>query len=228
MDEKGYLKNILFIDIETVSLNENYNELPDRLQKEWDRKSQYINNKEELDVENLFKNKAAIFSEFGKVIVIGLGILYYDENKKLKTRTIALHNSDEKELLKEFKAVTDKFHPENLILCAHNGKEFDFPYLARRMVINSIELPEVLKLSGKKPWQINHLDTMEMWKFGDRKNYTSLELICACLNIPSSKTDLDGSQITAEYYERHGVDRIKKYCEADVENVIQVYLRLNQ
>lgn len=226
MEDKLIIKNILFLDIETVSLTEKYSQLSPRLQKEWERKASFIN-KDEIPIDELYSQKAAIFSEFGKIIVIGLGILYYDEKGNLKTKITSITNDDEQTLLKEFKTITDKFHPENLILCAHNGKEFDFPYLARRMVINEVELPEVLKLSGKKPWQVNHLDTLEMWKFGDRKNFTSLELISACLGIESSKTNLDGSQITHKYYKEKAINQIQTYCESDVNNIIQIYLKLN-
>ena len=227
MHEKGFLKNILFLDIETVSLTEEFNRLDARLQKEWIRKSEFLN-KDDLPIDEFFEKRAAIYSEFGKIIVIGLGILYYDENKNLKKRVTSISNENEAELLKEFSNIVNKFDQENLILCAHNGKEFDFPYLSRRMVINNVELPEVLKLSGKKPWQVNHLDTMEMWKFGDRKSYTSLELIAASLNLESSKSNLDGSQITNSYYKLKDINSIKEYCESDVRTVIDIYLRLNK
>ena len=226
MHEKGYLQNILFLDIETVSLTKTFSDLPERLQKEWERKSTYIN-KDDLSIDELFNSRAAIFSEFGKIIVIGMGFLYYDKNKEVKYRLTSIANNDEKELLIEFNNVLSKFKKDNIVLCAHNGKEFDFPYLSRRMLINDVGLPEVLKLSGKKPWEVNHLDTMEMWKFGDRKRYTSLELLTACLNIPSSKSELDGSMVTNEYYRENNLKDIQAYCEHDVFNVMQVYLKLN-
>lgn len=226
MDDKVILKNILFLDIETVSLTKEYDELSDRFKKEWERKALYLN-RDELPIDEFYQERAAIYSEFGKIITIGLGFLYYDSNNKLQKRITSISSDDEETLLKEFREITDKFQSENLILCAHNGKEFDFPYIARRMVINNVELPEVLKLSGKKPWQVNHLDTLEMWKFGDRKNYTSLELIATCLGLPSSKDSLDGSKITSTYYNEGNLSAIKKYCESDVNTVIDIYLKLN-
>jgi len=112
------------------------------------------------------------------------------------------------------------------MLCAHNGKEFDFPYIARRMIINGITLPNHLDLFGKKPWEVNHLDTMELWKFGDYKNYTSLKLLANVLGIPSPKEDIDGSMVRDVFYKERDLDRIARYCELDVITTAQIFLRL--
>ena len=131
------------------------------------------------------------------------------------------------EILKEFKnLLISHFSQAKHLLCAHNGKEFDFPYIARRMIIHNIELPYKLNLFGKKPWEVPHLDTLELWKFGDYKNYTSLKLLTHVLNIPSPKDDIDGSDVYRVYYEENDIDKIIKYCEKDTVAVAQIFLRL--
>ena len=112
------------------------------------------------------------------------------------------------------------------LLCAHNGKEFDFPYIARRMIINHIELPYKLNLFGKKPWEVPHLDTLDLWKFGDYKTYTSLKLLTNVLGIPTPKDDIDGSEVYTVYYQEKNIDRIITYCEKDTIAVAQIFLRL--
>jgi DNA polymerase elongation subunit (family B) len=223
------LRNLLVLDIETAAAEKDFGGLSERLQKHWRHKSSFIRNEEELLPEELFQKRAGIYSEFGKVIVIGFGIFHELESGELALRIKSLANHDEHQLLLDFKTMIEtKFDPENLKLCGHNGKEFDFPYLSRRMLINGLSLPYVLNNSGKKPWEVNFLDTMEMWKFGDRKNFTSLELLTAIFDIPSSKSDIDGSMVNDVYYqEADGLERIEKYCRGDVIATSQLYLKLN-
>lgn len=221
-------QDFLIIDIETVSGNENIENLSPELKKHWERKAGFLRNTEEKTLEELYGDRAAIYAEFGKIIVIGMAI--YHENKgKPALRVKALSSDNEKELLLEFKNfIEGKFDQDNLKLCAHNGKEFDFPYLCRRMLVNDIKIPWSLNMSGKKPWEINHLDTMELWKFGDWKSFTSLDLLTTIFEIPSSKKDLDGSMVTKTYYkENEGLKRIEEYCKRDVVATAQLYLRLN-
>ena len=161
MIESGIFKNLLFIDIETVSLTKTFHELPERLQVAWEHKSLYIN-KEELPIEDLYFKKAGIYSEFGKIITISVGVVYFDKGI-LKTRIKSLRNNDEKALLKDFLLIINKYNQDNLILCAHNGKEFDFPYISRRLLVNNIELPESLKLSGKKAPAIVPFTRRKAW-----------------------------------------------------------------
>ncbi len=222
------IKNLLIIDIETVSGNENIGNLSPTLRKHWERKAGFIRGTEEKTVEELYVERAAIYAEFGKIIVIGMGILHEVEGKST-LRVKSLSSDHEPELLIGFKKfVEEKFDRDNLRLCAHNGKEFDFPYLCRRMLINDIQIPWVLNTTGKKPWEVQHIDTMELWKFGDWKGFTSLDLLTTIFDIPSSKTDLDGSMITKTYYEeKDGLRRIEEYCRGDVIATSQLYLRLN-
>ena len=210
---------VLILDIEHLS---------PQLLDHWKRKSAFIRNTEEKTPEELYIDRSAIYAEFGKIIVIGMAI-YHELKGKPALRVKSMASDDEKELLTAFKHfIEGKFDQENLKLCAHNGKEFDFPYLCRRMLVNDIQIPWSLNMAGKKPWEINHVDTMEMWKFGDWKSFTSLDLLTTIFNIPSSKQDMDGSMVTKTYYEESdGLQKIEEYCRRDVIATAQLYLRLN-
>ena len=216
------LKDILFLDIETASMTESIDELEPRIQQEWIKKCKNFKPEEELSTEELYFQKAGIFAEFGKVICIGVGYFVYNpENDRLQYRTRSYAETTEHDTLWAFRELLEK---KNWSLCAHNGKEFDFPYLCRRMLVNRIPLPEALQLAGKKPWEIRHLDTLELWKFGDYKHYTRLELLAAIFDIPSSKDDIDGSQVNAAYYLENDLESIRKYCLRDVEVTAKLYL----
>lgn len=223
------LKGILFLDIETVPLTENYHSLTESLQKEWNRKARLIRVQpdEDTDPASLFAGKAGVYSEFARVICISIGSLYEHEGK-WKMRLKSLTGDDEKILLNEFCAVVSRLQSlhSNLRFCGHNIKEFDVPFLSRRMVINGIPLPLCMQTQGKKPWEVTHLDTMEMWRFGDYKNFTSLSLLAAVLGIPSPKSDIDGSMVATVYYKEKDLDRIGRYCVQDVLTAGRVYLRL--
>jgi DNA polymerase elongation subunit (family B) len=222
------LKDIFFIDIETVSCVPDYNGLDPRLQKLWDKKAALIKNEEELTPSEFFFKKAGIFAEFGKVVAIAVGALTRESPDTPYTlRVKGYAGSDEKTLLQTFKELLDKYSRKNLLLCGHNGKEFDFPYLSRRMLVNGIPLPAILDVAGRKPWEVPYLDTMELWKFGDRKNYTSLDLLAAIFGVESSKSALDGSQVNDAYYQGNELPAIKKYCMEDVAVTTRVFLKMN-
>lgn len=220
-----YLRDILFLDIETVSAAGRYTDLDERLKTLWSRKASFLKREETTTEEDLYFQRAGIYAEFGKVITIGLGY-FHVEAGNLSLRLKALYDNDEKALLERFKAIVMRMTSENLKLCAHNGREFDFPYLSRRMLVNGIHLPSALDLSGKKPWEINHIDTMDMWKFGDWKHYTSLDLLAAIFNIDSSKTEMNGGDVNRVYYETGDLDKIAAYCIQDVAVTAQLYLKL--
>lgn len=213
------LKKVLFLDIETVPQHEQYNDVSDRMKKLWDIKANFIAKNEETPEE--VYERAGIYAEFGKIVCISVGFLHGDE-----LRLKSFYDHDEKQLLNDFCALLNQFYnsPYHL-LCAHNGKEFDFPYLARRMLINHITLPKVLDIAGKKPWEVQHLDTLELWKFGDYKNYTSLSLLTAVFDIPTPKDDIDGSMVASVYYKENDLERIKDYCQKDVVALTQLLLR---
>lgn len=221
------IRNILFLDIETISCAPNYNALEERLKPLWHKKAQFLKNEEDISIEELFFERAGIFAEFGKVITIAVGFINQsDEGNSLRVKAFA--SDDEKVVLTEFKNLLEAYFDQNKVaLCAHNGKEFDFPYICRRMLVNGISPPGCLQMSGKKPWEILHLDTLEMWKFGDRKNFTSLDLLAALFQIPSSKSDIDGSMVNHAYYIDQDLEKIAKYCKQDVVVTAQLYLKFN-
>ena len=223
MLHKLNLAHILFLDIETVPEYPNYEDLDSEEQQLWEQKTTY-QRKDEFTPEE-FYDRAGIWAEFGKIICISVG--YFANKGDIRQFRTTSFFGEEEHLLREFKALLEThFDRPHHVLCAHNGKEFDFPYIARRMVINRIPLPFKLNLFGKKPWEIPHLDTMELWKFGDYKHYTSLRLMTRVLGIPSPKEDIDGSQVRDVFYEEHDIDRIINYCEKDVIAVAQILLRL--
>lgn len=217
------LEHILFLDIETVPQHQNFSDLDETAQQLWEQKTLYQRKDEYTP--NEFYDRAGIWAEFGKIVCISVG--YFKLQGDLRTfRTTSFHG-DELTMLREFKQLlTGYFSSAKHLLCAHNGKEFDFPYIARRMVINGINLPYKLDLFGKKPWEVPHLDTMELWKFGDYKHFTSLKLLSHVLGIPSPKEDMDGSMVKDVFYKENDIDRIINYCELDVVTTAQVFLRL--
>ncbi|HWY09673.1 MAG TPA: 3'-5' exonuclease [Bacteroidia bacterium] len=211
------LDNILFLDIETAPVIYKYNDLNPTIKELWDKKWAF--NPENKP--NELYNKAGVYAEFSKVICIGLG--YYHKNK-FRVKTIV--NDNEKELLQEFAdLIKEHFSKAEHFLCAHNGKEFDYPFISRRMVINGVAFPRNFQLQGLKPWDVKHLDTMEMWRFGDMKNFTSLNLLAHILGIPSPKDDMDGSLVSKVYHEEKNIDKIKKYCLKDVITLARIYIK---
>lgn len=223
MINKLNLENILFLDIETVPEVQNFSELDETKQHLWDHKSQY-QRKEDESAEDFYE-RAGIWAEFGKIVCISVG--YFKLQGDLRKFRVTSFFGDEIKILKDFKnLLITHFSETKHILCAHNGKEFDFPYIARRMIIHNIELPNKLYLFGKKPWEVPHLDTLELWKFGDYKNYTSLKLLTHILGIPSPKDDIDGSEVYRVFYKENDIDRIVMYCEKDTVAVAQIFLRL--
>lgn len=222
------MENILFLDIETVACVSDYHLLSERKQTLWSKKASHLPNKDGLSEEELFKKRAGIYAEFGKIVAIALGVVKKKNgNGKPLLRIKALSSDNEFDLLTEFKWLLERFDQRNLHLCAHNGLEFDFPYLCRRMLINGISLPSALNLSGKKPWEVKHIDTLQLWKFGDYKNYTSLDMLAEVFDIEGSKDGIDGSMVNQVYYEGDKLEKIADYCRRDVLVLVQVYQKLN-
>jgi 3'-5' exonuclease len=217
MFENIKLTDILFLDVETAPIVYQYKEMDKTMQKQWDAKFRF--QKEETP-ESHYK-KAGIYAEFAKIICISVGFL-----KEESFRVKSFYGDDEKQILNDFSFLLSRhYNTREKMLCAHNGKEFDFPFICRRMLINGIKLPKALNLAGKKPWEINHLDTMELWKFGDYKSYTTLNLLASIFNIPTPKDDIDGSDVARVYWEEKNLERIVTYCQKDVLTVAQVLLR---
>lgn len=223
MLSKLHLENILFLDIETVPETAQFSDLEETKQHLWEAKSQY-QRKDDYSAEEFYE-RAGIWAEFGKIVCISVG--YFNINDDIRSFRVTSFFGDEITILKDFKnLLISHFSQAKHLLCAHNGKEFDFPYIARRMIIHNIKLPYKLNLFGKKPWEVPHLDTLELWKFGDYKTFTSLKLMTNVLGIPSPKDDIDGSEVYRVYYEEQDIDRIIKYCEKDTIAVAQILLRL--
>jgi uncharacterized protein YprB with RNaseH-like and TPR domain len=217
------VEDILFLDIETVPASSSHELLDTKLQALWNKKSKQFRTPEQTS-EDVYE-RAGIYSEFGKIICISVGVI--KEKNPFSLRLKSFFGDDEKLLLSDFASMLVKFSKTNkeAILCAHNGKEFDFPYIARRMIINELIIPEILDNAGKKPWEVKLLDTMDLWKFGDYKNYTSLELLTTILGIPTPKDDIDGSMVAGIYYIENDIERIVRYCEKDVLAIVRVMLR---
>jgi len=222
MTSKTNLSEILFLDIETVPEKSSFEELSPVKQELYGQKTKY-QRKEEFTAQEFYE-RAGIWAEFGKIVCISVGFFNDDSSFRLKS----FFGDNEVKILEDFKNLLNRYYNQkHHVLCAHNGKEFDFPYIARRMIINKVALPEKLNLFGKKPWEVPHLDTLEMWKFGDYKHYTSLNLLTNILGISSPKEDIDGSMVGQVYYKDKDLKRIAKYCENDTLAVAQVYLRFS-
>ena len=223
MLQKLNLEHILFLDIETVPEAVDFNDLTEEKKQLWELKSQY-QRKDDFTAEE-FYDRAGIWAEFGKIICISVG--YFVLKGDLRNFRVTSFHGNEKQVLKDFKSLLEThFNQPQHLLCAHNGKEFDFPYISRRMIIHGLQIPSKLNLMGKKPWEVPHLDTMELWRFGDYKHFTSLKLLTNVLNIPSPKDDIDGSMVRDVYYRDKNIDKIITYCEKDVVAVAQILLRL--
>lgn len=220
------LSNILFLDIETVPQHDGHENLPDDWKPLWETKASYlIRNKEHETTQSIYA-RAGIYAEFGKIVCISCGVIQGSgEEKKLVLKSFC--GDDEKLLLHEFSEMLSRWAFDGTkFLCAHNGKEFDFPYLCRRLIINQLPIPEILKLHGKKPWDVPHLDTLELWKFGDYKSYTSLDLLARTLGIETPKDDIDGTKVHEVYWKEKNLTRIVTYCQKDVITVAQIFLRM--
>ncbi len=232
MLDQAQLANILFIDLETVSEYPSVEELPKRFRHHWLKKCRFLlrlGSGDEPDPEAIaeaYQQRAAIFAEFGKIVCISIGYIHM-ANRDLRLKSF--YGKDERELLKEFVSLITTYYndPMSHLICGHNIREFDIPYLCRRLVIHDLEIPEIFRISGKKPWEIKHLlDTMNLWKFGDIKSYTSLDLLATVLGIDTPKDDIDGSAVGRVFWEEQDLNRIAVYCEKDVATVAQVFLRM--
>ena len=218
------IKNILFLDIETVPCSPSFEDLNITFQNLWTEKTAWQRKDEHTPAE-FYKLKAGVMAEFAKIICISVGYLFVEKNEN-HFRIKSFYGDDEKQIITDFnELLNSQFNKKQHQLCAHNGKEFDFPFIARRTLINGLKLPALLDIASKKPWEVNHLDTMELWKFGDYKHYTSIKLLAALFNIPTPKDDIDGSQVAGVYWNDKDLERIKKYCQKDTLTVAQLLLK---
>ena len=221
------LSKILFLDIETVSQYPVFEEAPQAYQELWELKANFLMNTEDDTIETVYE-RAGIYAEFGKIVCISVGFINQN-GAETDLRVKSFSGKDEATLLKEFATLLNShYNGADHLLCAHNGKEFDFPYIARRMIVNDVKIPKILNIMGKKPWEVGHLDTMQMWKFGDFKSYTSLKLLAHSFGIPSPKDDIDGSDVGRVFWKEDDLERIVTYCMKDVLTLAKVYLKLVQ
>ena len=216
------LHHILFLDIETVPQYADYHSLPKEWLALWDLKSASLLKYHEEETTETIYHRAGIYAEFGKIICISCGVIQGSGDTK-KIILKSFYGDDEKLVLSDFCEMIKKWSgSDQKYLCAHNGKEFDYPYLCRRLIINNLSVPSILNISGKKPWEVAHFDTLELWKFGDYKHYTSIKILAKIFGIPTPKDDIDGSQVRSVYYEQGDLDRIEIYCKKDVATVARL------
>lgn len=225
-DHARDLSKILFLDIETVPQEYDWEKLDERTAKLFSDKTRFEQERNAKSAEDVYGEKGGILAEFGKIICIGVGSLNQGKDG-LGMRVTSFHGDNEAEVLRQFVDLLDKhYNSDDHWLCGHNGKEFDFPYIARRCVVNRIPLPRLLDIAGLKPWEVGHLDTMNLWSFGDRKAYTSLALLTHILGIPTPKDDISGADVARVFYEDKDLERIAAYCKKDVVATTQLFLRL--
>lgn len=214
---------ILFLDIETVPEAEFWDDVSTQMQDLWAKKTDYRRKENNDEPGEYYENNAGIWAEFGKIICISVGFIARADRLRVKS----FYGHNEKQILQEFAdLLNNSFFTSQAVLCGHNIKEFDIPFIARRMLIHQIELPNLFNLFGKKPWEIPHLDTMELWKFGDYKHFTSLNLLAEILGITTPKDDIDGSMVAEVYYKEKNLERIRAYCEKDVLTVAQIFRKM--
>ncbi len=226
MLKKIQLEKVLFLDIETVPQEYNFDDLNEKSKELFLHKERFTIENKGLEGAEVYQNKAGILAEFGKIVCISCGFVRETRTGK-EIRLKSFYHDDEEVLLRQFaKLLEEHYSSPYHLLCGHNAKEFDFPFIARRMLVLGIPLPPPLDIAGKKPWEVNHLDTLELWKFGDYKHFTSLALLCHIFNIPTPKDDISGADVARVYYEENDLERIKVYCEKDVVALIQLFIKM--
>ncbi|MEY2639453.1 MAG: hypothetical protein RIR90_935 [Bacteroidota bacterium] len=223
------LNELLVIDIETVPQVPAFADLSSNWQELWQEKVAKTMPEDVLPEES-YRKRAGILAEFGKIICISTAVFSYNDMKINGLRVKSVSGDDERAVLEGFVEICNKMYGRNrnFQFAGHNIREFDIPYICRRMIINGMLLPEYLQLNDRKPWEVRMMDTLSWWKFGDYKHYTSLHLMANVLGIPTSKTDMDGSMVQDVYYKEHDLQRIVDYCQRDVVVTANIILRFQQ
>lgn len=223
---KKRFKNVLFIDVKTVAGAASFDELDPRMQQHWEQKISRYKNEEPWTTAEWYANRASYYAEFGKIVCVGIGGLFWDDDDQPHLKIKVLADAPEEAILTEFSQIIGKYPPKDLILCAHNGKEFDYPYLCRRMVAHGLPLPLPLQIAGKKPWDIPHQDVLEQWQFGDKRHYVALDLLAVALNVPTEPLPWSGDQTSFVYHQEGDMEHIRQYTKLSVEMLVQVYLKM--
>ena len=218
------IHDMIFIDIETVSCAPNFSTLDEHWKQLWEEKIKRAL-PEEVTAEEFYEQRAGVMAEFSKVVCISMGYFVKEEN--LKMRVKSYYGSDEKMILQNFLKTMHRIESNSRSwhFAGHNIKEFDIPFICRRLIVNGIPVPAFLDFQNMKPWETNIIDTFQYWRFGDYKNYTSLKLLAAALGVPSPKDDLDGSMVGKTYWEENDLKRIAVYCQKDVVTVGNIILK---
>ena len=221
------LHKLFIVDIETVPQSPDYTMLSNEWKGRWRQKiAKTI--PESTTPEDSYRQRAGILAEFGKIVCISIGC-FHENNGEQNFLIKSVYGDDEKTLLQSFIKAGDKFckNKSGFAFAGHNIREFDIPYICRRLLINRLTLPHYLCLHDKKPWEVEMFDTLHWWKFGDHKNYITLDLLAGVMNVPTSKGDIDGSMVQDVYYKEKNIHRIVEYCQRDIEVVANLLLRFN-
>lgn len=224
------LSKILFLDIETVGVQPDWESLVkhnEALSFQFENYFDWFQKRfpEDADkgVGQMFVNRAALVPEFARIACVSVAFV----TDKGEVRMQSFSQSDEKELLLEVQKLLFKVGELGFFLCGHNVKGFDIPMLAKRMIINGILPPQILPGHDTKPWEIKAFDTKEFWQYGGYGSIASLELMCVCLGVESSKTmEVTGNKVHEAYWVKKDIDGIVKYCEKDVSVLIDVVTKL--
>ena len=217
-------EELLFFDIETVPAQPAFAQLDEPMRELWAHKAQQLTKGERSPEE--YYERAGIYAEFGKIVCVSLGVLYKKGEERYGIRLKSICHENERVLLEELNHLLEnKMNGKQRCLCGHNIREFDIPYLCRRMLVNDLCIPKLVDCTGLKPWEVPHLDTLHLWRFGDSRSYVSLNLLAALFRIPSPKGDIDGSEVGRVFYEEQDLNRISRYCQQDVLTVAQLLLR---
>jgi hypothetical protein len=224
---------ILFLDIETVGLEKNYDDLvanhsrmADQFDKYFDWFLKRFPEDKEIatDQKNIvFATRAALVPEFAKIVTVS--VAFVTESGDIKRQTFA--GDDEHKLLRDVQVLLDRTGKLDFWLCGHNLKNFDIPMLAKRMLIQNILPPSILPAFNTKPWEIRAIDTKEVWQFGAYTAIGSLDLLCASMDVPSPKEgEVVGSKVHDAYWNKGMLKEIAEYCERDVQVLVDVILKL--
>lgn len=229
------ITKILFLDIETVGISEDYDtcesdnpEIAQQFSKyfDWFQKRFPEDANVDIDAKNfMFRRRTALVPEFAKIVCVSVS--FVTDKGDIKSQTFS--GDDEKKVLLDSQTLLERCGKLGFYLCGHNLKNFDIPMLAKRMVINGLLPPSILPSYDTKPWEIKAIDTKEIWQFGSYTSIGSLDLMCTCLDIPSPKDgEITGEKVHDAYWNDGKLKEIAEYCERDVKVLVDVIKKLKE